>query len=278
MIKLRIVVFALIVALLAGCSAKISAPKQPQNGSLVNAPYDIVIEDGEYYLVLTNEIAGENTSGPNTSEKKPAIEFASINEMVQDINTGKFTDDEMRQLSKFKTDDNGRIIICNLSNLYDARTPEQYETKRIVWYGDEYVFHFFNGTDFCCQISQVGTRANLEQMITRAKNKTEEDFYIELSTQQIEERNATVITYTTATADDHQRFKNVYYTIAAGNKELFVFEEYGADSDSKPHSIYLYGTEDGINYTVALEQLQERPSVEWLSQFGLRKYVETEVA
>ena len=99
-----------------------------------------------------------------------------------------------------------------------------------------------------------------------------------LSTEQIEDRNATVIIFTSETYYGVKDHKRVYYTIRDENKEVFVCENYTPSTDVVPSTVYIYGTENGMNYVVNLRNLQERPSVEYLMGFGYREYVETEVA
>ena len=74
--------------------------------------------------------------------------------------------------------------------------------------------------------------------------------------------------------------KHIFYKITAGKSEIYVIEQYilkyhdvddedEDTSDTVPSKIYLYGN-DGTDYWFGwFIDFEERPSVEWLSSFGL---------
>lgn len=277
--KSRIVVFALLAALLTGCSVSVQPAKQTPTAPPDDLPYEIICDNGEYYLMLEGGIIkGEEVEG-SFCEVAPNIRFGSIEEMVQDIKTGNFTDDELRDLAKFRKDEDGRTVLCDLSKLYDAYAPEKLDRKIIKWSGETYIFLFDESEgDSSCYMQFGCSNATKEKRIEELIACSRVPNFTLLSTEQVDERNATVITCTSGNLEIKEH-KSVYYTIEDGNKEIFVREWYRHSTDAVPVSVRIYGTEMGVNFSVELiGEFQERPSVEYLMSFGVREYVETEVA
>jgi hypothetical protein len=99
--------------------------------------------------------------------------------------------------------------------------------------------------------------------------------YDVLEVEEIKDRNATEYRYTTDTA----KLKTLSYTIKTDDVELIVDETYvlayfpGGDlftpSETLPLDIRIYGKDSNGFFEVYFNKLAERPSVEWLSSFGL---------
>ena len=277
MYKSIIVMLFLIAALLAGCSAGPQIMQIAPTEPLIDLPYEIICNNGEYYLQMEEGVAEENETEGTFSEDGPVIQFGSMDEMVQDIKTGNFTDKELRNLSKFPKSVDGGIGICNLSKLYDAYTPEQFAIKRITWYGYTYSFDFYDifggNCSMDCELSDEIKDSIIADFASSAKKPN----LTVLSEEQIEDRNSTVITWKDGLTEQEKKY--LYYTIEEGNKEIFVWECYVHSTDTAPGAIVICGTENGVNFYVSLVgELRERPSVEFLMGFGFREYVETEVA
>lgn len=278
MYKARIVVFVLMAALLTGCSAGVQTQQPALTEPSLDLPYEIILDNGGYYLQLEDGVSKENQMEGSFSEIGPIILFGSMDEMVQDIKTGNFTEDELENLSEFpKTKDN-LIGICNLSKLYDAYTPEQFPNTRIKWFGYTYSFKFDDNNGRVCTMDCELSNEQKDTIIADFTACTKTPNFTLLSEEQIEDRNATVIICMSGNYEILER-KYVYYTLEAGDKEIFVREYYMHSTDLIPTVIDICGTEKGVNFLVCLAgELPERPSVEYLMGFGFREYVETEVA
>lgn len=277
--RFSLFIVALFVAFFAGCTQGAPTFEQAPKDPSINMPYEIMIENGKYYLSLPESIRDDNTSGVSSSELAPSVNFESLAEMVQDIKTGSFTDEELKMITRFKTDDTGKTYICDLSKLYDAYAPEPCALKEIMWTGENYRFDFNIGQVQRCSMVGGWSNSTMDTLKTELiECKYNGDIRL-ISTTQVEERNATVITYTTKYSGWSKEYRNIYYAIVDGDRELFVFEKYGSSGDA-PIMVTILGTENGYNFTVQLDLwgAEERPSVEWLSRFGFREYVETEVA
>ena len=277
MYKSKIVVLLLVAALLTGCSAGPKTMQIAPTEPLIDLPYEIICNNGEYYLQMEEGVAEENETEGTFSEDGPIIRFDSIDEMFQDIVTGNFTEEELDNLAKFPKAEDGHIVICNPYKLYDAYTPEQSAMKRITWVGYTYGFEFFDifggNCSMDCELSDEIKDSIIADFASSAKKPN----LTVLSEEQIEDRNATVITWKDGLTEQEKKY--LYYTIEEGNKEIFVWECYVHSTDTAPGAIVICGTENGVNFYVSLVgELRERPSVEFLMGFGFREYVETEVA
>lgn len=252
---------ALVFLLLSGCSANTN-------------PYEIVHEDGNYYLVISNNESEDLANEASGQIMGSVIYFASMDEMVSDINTGNFTKDEMEMISSFETDDAGRIIICDLSKLYVPILPDSVTVKKIKWTGTSYTYYLRCGD---------GEQFHSMKIYNSVESYNHDvDYYSNFADQTSLEvksvstepsRNATVCTFTDRMGTDCQ---GVYYTITEGNKTLYIWEAYPLEETSEyPYIIRIFGSNNGICFEFFLSPMHERPSVEWLSQFGIREYVET---
>ena len=94
-----------------------------------------------------------------------------------------------------------------------------------------------------------------------------------MSTYQDPERNATVTVW--EDLQDQSTRKQVVYTHTVGNKTVTFVEIYwdGADQEM-PDSIKFWGTDNGNYFYGGLSGMKERPSLEYLMEFGLKPFVE----
>lgn len=279
MYRLRMIVVILVVALLAGCSVGGQASQPAQTDPPLDLPYEIIIENGEHYLLLKDSIAGDDESDKTSASTGTFVEFESIEEMAQDIKTGNFTESELKQISKFRKDEDGRTVLCDLSKLHEAYTPEQFANQEILWFGNNYRFDFSQNEDyFECRMIAGFPNDSKDFAIADITDCTDKPNFTLLSTEQISDRNATMITYTSGVNGKIKERKSIYYELENGDKELFVYEEYSLLSDKVPYMIVVFGTEKEFDYSLYIYFPPERPSVEYLLGFGFREYVETEVA
>ena len=257
-----IIVGIFVLLCLTGCST-----------SNADMPYDITQENGDYYLIMKETL--DDNSGSTSSEitVAPAITFGSVAEMKHDIQTGNFTEFELEQLSRFTKDEAGRIKICNLDNLYAPQFPATLSEYRVIWDGESYAF-FITGTGGQINIlSKESFDAEVD-----SQNDFEKNTKFKILGKSVEsDRNATVYTYY-----DHRskhQMKRVFYTISGDSGIMYADELYDLTlSDTLPISVRTIGSDNGVYFRVVFSQPKERPSVEWLSQFGLREYVETSIS
>lgn len=102
--------------------------------------------------------------------------------------------------------------------------------------------------------------------------------HIQLISQEEEpERDAIVYHYWTGVATQ----KKIHYKIVDGSKTIYIQEEYNLSvhdnitpiSETVPYGINFWGMDNGAYFYGVILDSMERPSVEWLSSFGLEPYI-----
>lgn len=266
----------LLVVILAACTEKPLDSKK--NGQIKNEmPYTIHKENGKCSLVFKDGYITPNDSA-NKEECKAIryIYFDTVQEMINDIKTGNFCDEEKEIMMEFRENEDGVVQICDISSLHTALYPSTFIYQSIGWYGTVYFYTLSSGEN--------GPKAVLN-FVPHETYETDIDFYRNfdeltkaemISVSSDPDRNAVVYDYLNILGEES---KMLVYTIGEGTEPLHIAECYRLEeSDTVPAYIKLYGQSKGKYFCVFLNQLQERPSVEWLSQFGICEYVETEAA
>jgi hypothetical protein len=264
----------LVLTILLGCSVE----KTPI--SKCDLPYEIIKENGISYLDLddnSSETKIEDTAGDAAgSFVGYSISFESPGELINDIKLGNFTEDELEALNHFPTDALGRVQVCNLEKFIVPSVPSSIELKHIFWNGT-YFMHVLRGkdNDTVCHMKTF-TYDQYEEEVDLAKNFHTRTTCKVHSVVTEEDRNATVTRFTNLL---DKECKRIYYTITVGDKTLHISENYTlGDTADVLDNVQICGSDNGEYFYYMLDSLSERPSVEWLSKFGLREYVETEVA
>lgn len=261
-------VFLLLASLAVGCSFEKSfAPT-------VTLPYEIIENDNEYCLVMRC-VSSEVDDGVTSSQicVPSDIVFDSINEMIDDIKTGNFSQNELDILASFPRNNENQIQICNINELYVPILPNDLSVEKVFWRGMDYCFllNLTNGTGR--RRMHVYTPEKFQEATDIARNfpNATECKVQSISTEA--ERNATVTYYINGIGKES---KHIYYNITKEAKTLHIVENYILEeSKNTPNSVRIYGSDNGVYFYYWLASLTERPSVEWLSQFGIREYVET---
>ena len=266
--KKHIILFicvALFSTLLYGCSSNAKEITQ------YNTPlYSITVKDGRYNLTPKTPLSNVNASIGSSYPK-----FHSLDEMRESIISGSFTEHELYTLSRASQSADGRIEICDLDNLYKCTAPAEFSLKNITWRGKSYDFHFSSekvwGGVYCYN----------KEEYTEKYNEGYQDFLLNpnvtlIKQEEIKERSATVYYCNTSRAE----LKYICYEIGVGDKKMFIQEEYLLkirDNTEKvssdiPSTIYFWGTENGGYFYGIFFDFTERPSVEWLCEFGITPY------
>lgn len=245
--------------------------------------YELYYAHGSQFLTVTKE--GLKAIMSPEALNKPELTHSSVSEMKEMIASGKLPVSKLRSLCR---DDGGwryTMKIFDLEKLYDVVLPANEELSYITWGGDFYIFHFGSGNT----IKQLTCVDEHEYKSYWAKAFEEgpdlpRDIEI-ISDQQVSDRNARVIRYHTLDIqNDRIASENmvITYQITVGQDIRYVVEHYtiGTYSDegfaegsrTVPTMIDFCGTSDGACFTGQLLDPSERPSVEWYSEIGLRKY------
>lgn len=259
---------ALIESLTAVCVGE--QESIPTQTSYDNNYYSITENEGRY--ILTPKEPPEDPTGNWCASRAFFYpQFTSIGQMQQEIITGPISKHELFALCLPSQSENGEIEICNPNKLYECTAPKEFNLEHITWYRTNYTFSLAgdtaNGLLYCYD----------ETSYTESFHNNYKDFPGTLTKQKWTlNRFANVYYCSTSVA----QLKYICYEISVGNKKIYIQEEYQLEipysdqpvSDHIPSSIQFWGTENGVYFYGDLYDLTERPSVEWLSQFGLVPY------
>ena len=236
--------------------------------------YQLFKADGRYYIIYKGQQEPTNPNGL-IQEEAPAIYFTSTKEMKEDILKGTFTKEELKELSRFHRDKGGAIRVCNLDKLYEPTYPADLNPT-VRWHGYYYTWEFDSDVSSSSFVMSFNTYPDypdayeLWHLGPLAYRRENADIIKSVTT--TSDRNATVIKYTTA---DNRTIKSFWYKIESGDKTLLVEERHDLTFEItfKKYCIDIYGKQGDKYFRVINIETTERPSVEWLSQFGLQEYV-----
>lgn len=262
-----------------------------ENTSKGTTPYyDVYLDNGKYYLQFPDiplSVGAFKNHHQIIHPTKPttdiynflytsiiaypnSISFETVSELRDDFQNKKFTDDELQVLRRKAECAGGRIPIPNLSALYEPALPDDLKPIEVIWSGEEYygfelnyfdpVYHYGSFT--------ILSEASYQNIYDCRYDPTYVPKYatntLVLTTA---ERNATIYLFT---AKNGRESKSIHYKLTnpAGG-ELLINENYADPNDTIPYSIHILGQQDENYFTVTISNLSQRPSVEWLSEFGL---------
>ena len=275
-----------------GCTSDAVQAKTERNVAEVTEQktpiqYSITEEDGSYYLNFSDG----NEPPEEYSSQIAGLLFDSLAEMQDAFINNKLTESQINQIKdKFSKDFQGRIQICDMNRLKQPALPSDLETGMVELTGQSYAF-FVNSihTDSISSESPILSAGSYFQCLTKEsydrifereyENFFERDTVHLTSTTAGPDRNSTVYDYYTNSAE----LRQIRYVLTVGSKTLYIDEGYRLNivddllpvSDTVPSRIDIYGCDDGRYFHVYLRGFSERPSVEWLSSFGLTDFVKS---
>ena len=264
----RIIVLFLICATVLCCTA------------CGKKPYDIIEKDGKHYISFNTISKGEAVLADGANASTAAInlpDFTSIGQMKEKIENGDFNENELRAIEAKCKKNNGLLEICDPNSLCDVRTPQDVALHNISWWGNGYEFDLRSqNTESCYVDCEIAEEYSYFFQKYYANSPYSKDKAYEFREEKIADRNATQIFYQTGAGD----FKVVKYEIREENRILYVSEEYHLTSYSGPletsttvpYRNHMFTEENGAFVTVSIYEPTERPSVEWLSSFGVTPY------
>ena len=164
----------------------------------------------------------------------------------------------------------GKVAIPNLDNLCQPVLPEDIQWDGgIGWSGSHgYSFHTEQNTFQRFSYSVI-TQEAYDQQKDRLSNYTGTENEEVIRVEHIEDRNATI--YYTRTKNGHES-SFMYYEIQVGDREIFVEEHRNYYYGNLNSYMHIYIGENGHYGCIYLEPEEARPSVEYLSSFGLAAY------
>lgn len=264
----RIIVLFLICATVLCCTA------------CGKKPYDIIEKDGKHYISF-NTISQDETAladGANASTAAINLpDFTSIGQMKEKIENGDFNENELRAIEAKCKKNNGLLEICDVDSLCDVRMPEGVTLRNIRWWGNGYEFTLESQNTGDCYVD-CGNAEEYSYSFQKyyGNSPYSKDLAYDFREEKSYDPEGTQIFYQTGAGD----FKVVKYEIREENRILYVSEEYHLTSYSGtletsttvPYRIHMFTEENGAFVTVSIYEPTERPSVEWLSSFGVTPY------
>ena len=223
-----------------------------------NTDYSLSVVDGRNYL---------NFDGGNaaSSSIKDTVYFETVDAMVTAIRTNSLSPAQCETIrNSFPQDENG-IRIVDLDHVFDAALPDELISRGVIWEGPSYAFEFDD---------ENGVSGNLRVLTKEDYETLYADQYTAffdragitvLSRGNVADRNAEVVLYE---AQDGTR-RAIRYALANGVTVVETYFAPGGTSSAIPVTVELYGETDAAAFYAELYELTERPTVEWLSRFGL---------
>jgi hypothetical protein len=261
-----------VLSLLSGCG-HLSQPSKEIYSE--NELYKMYTEDGKWYIEFNQATDGEDSYVLTTNLVGITYpEFDSAADLANMLKSGNIRDDCIRHLKRIS--DKNVIEIFDPNKICDLKTPNSLIYENVDWVSKVYKFSIkaenFHGYVECYDFDQEQYIRKFEEF----RNFPNENQTVTGETT-MEDRNAKVVFSNTLACD----LKNILYKIASGESEIYVNEKYvlryfdesahllDAVSETVPKSIEIFGS-DGTHYWRGwFKGFKERPSVEWLSSFGL---------
>lgn len=274
---------ALTFALLVGC--------KDNSLSAVSLPVDRVVAETDThrvfylnekcYIEFFEDLDYQNDSPIMASSSPAYVTVQNAGELVDKILKNDFTLEQKRMIYRATTDENGKIDRCifDIEKMYQPVFFDEAKVERLIWTGFPSYFYIIRYAD--------GFRVNITYY--------EKDYYTEIYqrdvTDEIAELEADPDEYAVTqlegrNAVEYRSDMDMYicYDIEDNGRNITVLERYWLDndlgypnSDTVPFYIYMYVTEDDVNYKISMDDIYkyftEHPGEEWLLSFGVEPYV-----
>lgn len=253
-------IFVLVIMLFGGCSSTDME----------------LVKDSDGYYLLVNEPAID-IDDRLTCEEAPSIQFNSIEEMLNDIETGNFTDAEMEEIVRFDRDEQERVILFDLDDVLEPIYPSIYDGISVYWDGRTYGFMLNSslaraGFDSFSIISpeyytqETEHYLNFEQYLL--------DHHLDCEGVTVENRDgvAVMVYDYNSRIFDVRPWRLCTYTLSDIDTELFIVESDDPNTLKTPDHITIYGKSGDIYFEVGVTAFTDRPSPEWLLGFDFKPY------
>ena len=236
-------------------------------------PYEIVKDEGGYFIIMGDKYPIPAQSNLDILPIPIWVQFYSVKDMKNNLMNGALNEWELYQLSRFERDQQGRVIVPDLDNLWDVTYPEELWVKCVTMTG--YKYHItLEGeemSDFSIYLrDQAEFDEAMEALVSLDDPKIYEQFWDSNS-------DSMVYLYRKKGYEEgklyERYFKIVVYTVSEGDK-LFCIRETYALSESKtvPFRMEVHLRDNGKYLEFSLGRLNEAPTEEWLKQFGFCEY------
>ena len=237
--------------------------------------YTIIEQNGKNYIVFEDP-----TVYQIWAVDVATVEFNSLADFKDSVMNDKLSVwDKQIMITVFEKDEVG-ILTPDFNNLLEPDMPNDCTIGLISWEGIYYSFGVSTSSEAFGFITGYSQEKYNEIFQEDFENYFDQDTIISITETIETDDGKTITTYRTSMAE----LKNIRYTILVGNKTIVVDERYTLanewlpTSDTVPSRITLYITQNDRYSVMMMHSFEEKPSEEWLSEFGMHPYVETGVA
>lgn len=271
----KMLILSIVLLLLSGCAKKSSLAAE--------YGYRCYESNGQYYITMDVELGAEDVNG-GTSLRLYYIKFQDFEEMISDFKNGNFTELEWMKLkdNMVYCYEKNLLPIVDFDNLLQPVYPEGYYLSSVLCTGpdlrvildnqsdalgsvDVYYEEYMGGSKFWFMHVDPERRIEFYKSEGRVEVEYEED------------RNATVVKkysiphYAGSTYVPESLEKtSCFYSFTKDNIVYYVCEEYNGNEEKiKDVTLIVQDGDDIMYFNI---YLNERPSIEFLSQFGFEPY------
>lgn len=245
-----------------------------------NDYYNIVSIDGQYQVLFTDKLSKELGKKADSTtlmcEYIDYPEFSGVREMCDAIKQGAIDAKDLKGLHKLYEIRNHTLEMFDIENPMDAVLPEDVQIKHVAWAGKYCYFPL--ETDISAVASLYWYKEDQMEEVFEAKYENAlNEYQVILGTTNIPDRNAVEIRYNNETG----WYKLLRYEIVEKDRKLYIQEHYTLDraesapsyngtiSGEIPNQVEIFGFGEEACFYAGFLYLDERPSVEWLTSFGL---------
>ena len=243
-------------------------------GNITSWNYTIIEQNGKHYIVFEDPTVYDNLDQVQLAE----VQFNSLAEFKNSVINNKLSIGDKEIVATFAKDEVG-ILTPDFNNLFEPYMPDEFQIDLLLWEGRGYTFLAYTPSGVEAYITYHSQENYNKLFQYDFENYFDRDLIVVTETIKTDD-GKTITTYYTALAE----LKDISYTISKGDKTIIVQERYRLESqwlpvsDTIPSQITLYGTEGDAHYIIDLFEFEEKPSEEWLFEFGMQPYVDTDVA
>lgn len=255
--------------MLSACSTHDNQSKNEDKYS----DYKLISENNEFFIVFDdlNMYQEEN-------QDTATIDFSTMKEFKDSVTKGLLNDTQKRIMATaFQKNSAGAIKVCDFNNLYIPKLPTNGVVNGVSWQGQSYSFGL--------SLSD-GVFGLLAYLTESQFNRSYQEDYVGLfnrdtinvtKTETLDDGKVATY-YTTRTGE----LMNVRYTLTVGTTIIEVDKTFRLKMQSSelptsstvPSNVELYITSGDTFCYVSLYDFSEDPTDEWLSNFGLERFVD----
>ena len=237
--------------------------------------YTIIEQNGKHYIVFEDPTVYQIWAVDVAS-----VEFNSLADFKDSVMNDKLSVwDKQIMTTVFEKDEVG-ILTPDFNNLFEPYMPSDCTIDAVSWEGIYYTFGVLTSSGAFGYIRNRSQEEYSKIFQEDFENYFNQDTIIEVTETIETDDGKNITTYRTSMAE----LKNISYTLSVGNKTIVVDERYTLKlshdllptSDTVPSRITLYIIENGIYSVVTLHGFEEKPSEEWLLEFGMQPYVDAD--